>query len=254
MQNGIFLRNVVAAAICLAGSITAFAQETGVEIDGLTWATRNVDAPGTFAATPESYGMQYQWNSKIGWIFIDDGIVPSDGTTVFNDEWDGGGAIVWAAANDPCPAGWRVPTDEELSSLGDGEWTGNGLVFGSGENTIFLPVANYIETDGTSTYLWGDYWSATTDLDYPNTNIAYLLDFGEDGDVYQGMTYEYVNRVFSVRCVKNSNDGVNDISAETENASVAGYYDLLGKKLNEEPTKGIYFLLYDNGKTKKMMK
>ncbi len=38
-----------------------------VLINGVLWATRNVDAPGTFAASPESTGMFYQWNSRIAW-------------------------------------------------------------------------------------------------------------------------------------------------------------------------------------------
>jgi len=60
------MRKVVAIAICLAGSATMFAQETGVVINGVTWATRNVDAPGTFVANTKDAGMFYQWNSKVG--------------------------------------------------------------------------------------------------------------------------------------------------------------------------------------------
>ena len=37
--------------------------EKGV-INGVKWATCNVDAHGKFAATPESYGMLYQWGRK----------------------------------------------------------------------------------------------------------------------------------------------------------------------------------------------
>ena len=31
--------------------------DAGVVIDGIRWATRNVDAPGTFAENPEDAGM-----------------------------------------------------------------------------------------------------------------------------------------------------------------------------------------------------
>ena len=34
--------------------------DEGVVINGVRWATRNVDMPGTFAPTPESFGMHYQ--------------------------------------------------------------------------------------------------------------------------------------------------------------------------------------------------
>jgi len=43
-----------------------FAQETGVVINGVKWATRNVDKPGTFVANPEDFGMLYQWNRRVG--------------------------------------------------------------------------------------------------------------------------------------------------------------------------------------------
>ena len=84
-------------------------------IDGIRWATRNVDAPGTFAASPETAGMFYQWNRRIGWCSTDP-LVSSDGSI-----WDGDTTTpvgtAWYAENDPCPPGWRVPTREELESL-----------------------------------------------------------------------------------------------------------------------------------------
>ena len=44
-------------AIALMGlCATMFAQEEGVVINGVTWATCNVDVPGKFAAKPESPG------------------------------------------------------------------------------------------------------------------------------------------------------------------------------------------------------
>ena len=64
------MKRIFTTTIALMGlcATTAFAQEeTGVEINGVTWATRNVDAPGTFAAKPEDMGMFYQWNSKVSW-------------------------------------------------------------------------------------------------------------------------------------------------------------------------------------------
>jgi len=38
--------------------------DEGVVINGVKWATRNVAAPGTFAANPQDAGMFYQWNRK----------------------------------------------------------------------------------------------------------------------------------------------------------------------------------------------
>ena len=57
-----------------AGDQTAICEITvidGVIINEIIWATRNVDAPGTFAAKPEAPGMFYQWNRKVGWSASD---------------------------------------------------------------------------------------------------------------------------------------------------------------------------------------
>jgi hypothetical protein len=38
------------------------------------------------------------------------------------------------------------------------------------------------------------------------------------------------------------------------NAAITGYYNILGVKLNREPQSGIYIILYDDGKVRKMLK
>ena len=128
--------------------------DDGVVINGVRWATRNVDAPGTFAATPESAGMFFQWNRRRGWDRV---------------EWDDSNpaGTSWTRENDPCPQGWRVPTENELRSLmdADSEWTTRngvyGRYFGSTPHRIFLPavnVYNYSEEFQTQS---GGYWSST---------------------------------------------------------------------------------------------
>jgi uncharacterized protein YjdB len=90
-----------------------------VTINGVTWATRNVDAPGTFAATPESAGMLYRWNQKIGWSSVDPIKNTNGGTTWdWDDERIPQGAK-WEKANDPSPEGYRFPTRDEFESLCD---------------------------------------------------------------------------------------------------------------------------------------
>ena len=46
--------------------------DRGVVINGVKWATRNLDQPGTFAAKPEDSGMFYQWNRKKAWTVTGD--------------------------------------------------------------------------------------------------------------------------------------------------------------------------------------
>ena len=133
--------------------------EQGVVIDGVRWATRNVGAPGTFVATPESVGMFFQWNNRRA--------LPATGAV---ENWDNtnAGGDSWARDNDPCPAGWRVPTDAELTALAEmgGSWTTQngveGKVFGTAPNQIFLPAAGWRSNsngalDGIGER--GSYWS-----------------------------------------------------------------------------------------------
>ena len=88
--------------------------DPGVVIGGVRWATRNVDAPGTFAPHPHSIGMLYQWNRRIGWSYTNPRVNSQGGTT-----WDGSipSGTIWERENDPCPVGWRVPTMDELRLL-----------------------------------------------------------------------------------------------------------------------------------------
>jgi uncharacterized protein (TIGR02145 family) len=139
----------------------------GVEINGVTWASHNVDAPGKFALTEESPGMFYQWNRKIGWSSSDP-MINSDGGTTWDSSTPSG--TEWEKANDPCPTDWRVPTSYELSSLvnSGSTWTTQngvtGRVFGSGRNTVFLPAAGTYDAYGFQLYnvgALGCYWSST---------------------------------------------------------------------------------------------
>jgi len=170
----------------------------GVIINGTIWAARNVGAPGKFAATPEDAGMLYQWNSKTGWSISSD-------YSEWDSNWTGNGATNWEITNNVCPTGYRVPTRSELNALINSakEWTtingAGGWIFGSGEDTVFLPAAGYRELDGKLflTGSHGYYWSSTG---YEDVSIAYCgIDF-QNGKINIGA---YYNRAygFSVRCI-----------------------------------------------------
>jgi Bacterial surface proteins containing Ig-like domains len=142
----------------------------GVKINGVVWATRNVDMPGAFSASPESYGMFYQWGMKIGWS-VENPLVNSNGGTT----WDSSNVAdtIWETASDPSPAGWRVPTRAECLSLLDetkvtSVWTTQNGVTGrkftdiATSANIFLPAVGYrssglLNKHGSD----GIYWSST---------------------------------------------------------------------------------------------
>jgi len=177
-----------------------------VEINGVCWATRNVGAPGTFVENPEDTGMYYQWNRNVGWSATDPMENSNGGTT-----WDSSMPIgtTWEKANDPSPAGFRVPTLEELEKLCDEtkvdyEWKiENGIAGGkftdkTNGNSIFLPVVSfryYSNGTLTSANSYGSYWSSSQ----YDSSIAFFLLFGSG---YAGGWHPN-NRSygFSVRCV-----------------------------------------------------
>jgi hypothetical protein len=146
-------------AICNV-TVISLTTDPGVVIGSIRWATRNVDSPGTFAVFPESAGMFYQWNKRVGWAATGDVA-----------GWDNSGTTgtVWGKANDPCPAGWRVPTSSELTSLSNvnAAWTMingvTGRLFGTASGQLFMPAAGFrFFGDGALSRvgLSGSYWGS----------------------------------------------------------------------------------------------
>jgi uncharacterized protein (TIGR02145 family) len=188
--------------------------DTAVVINGVTWATRNVDAPGTFAASPESYGMYYQWDRSTGWYndapYSALGTLKDGGTTTSWDNTRGGhSGTTWESAKDPSPAGWRVPTKDELNTLLETDKVSrertachgvNGYLFTDKTTgkSLFLPAAGYLnQVCGCVLYddnAGGNYWSSIMYDEYD----AYYLDFDyiNDGSLPGECTYG-----FSVRSV-----------------------------------------------------
>jgi uncharacterized protein (TIGR02145 family) len=170
-----------------------------VVINGVRWATRNVAEPGTFAANPEDSGMFYQWNRKTAYAATGD-VTDRDSSFPTGTEWE--------KANDPSPAGFRLPTRQEQESLLDeskvtNEWTTVNGVAGmkftdkKTGNSIFCPAAGYRDDNaGTLNTAgeYGTYWSSTENDSYS----AYFLYFDSS---YADMDEEYREDGFSVRCV-----------------------------------------------------
>jgi len=182
----------------------------GVLIDGLLWATGNVDTPGTFTANYKDYGMLYRWNSNLGWTSKDPMRDSNGGAT-----WDTSNPTgnVWEAGNNPCPAGWRIPTKEEFESLiNSGSFEGHhatddgdddgGLFFGDGAHKIFLPGAHKRSAENGSIFdiQWcgGFYWSSTSRNNIPPSD-AYLMSFWGNEPRTE---WDYQLYGMSVRCVK----------------------------------------------------
>ena len=178
--------------------------DKGIVINGVKWATRNVGAPGTFVDNPEDVGMFYQWNRPVGWSATNP-MISSNGETIWDSSTPTG--TTWEMANNVCPAGYRMPTAAEIQSLIDSSSQSTirngvyGRVFGSGDNTIFLPVTGFRDIGGgTLRYVdgsalsYGFYWSSTPE----ESSLAYYLYFNGDEVVRS-----YDSRCYgrSIRCV-----------------------------------------------------
>jgi uncharacterized protein (TIGR02145 family) len=192
---------IMVATLVLA-TTTMVSQEkgtNGVVINGVKWAKTNVGAPGTCAATPESSGLFYQWGSNVGWSSSDP-LTATDGDNTWRNLTETGNT--WTTAKNPCPAGWRLPTQAELASLGDGTWTTvngvSGRLFGNGDNTLFLHAAGYRYYSRGSAYGVGSggfYWSSSV-----NGTLTYYMLFTSRGVYPRSYSYGRATGL-SVRCV-----------------------------------------------------
>ncbi|MCL2328792.1 MAG: glycosyl hydrolase family 8 [Bacteroidetes bacterium] len=168
--------------------------EDVVEINGVVWANRNVDTPGTFVKNPEDVGMFYQWNRKVAWA-AKGAVTGWDSSTPTGTKWE--------KENDPCPTGYRIPNKVESLNLSESDYTSTfnyngtgvrGLIFsGSGSNTFFIPAAGYrsgsngaLSSTALPSYYWKDFGTA----------------FGiVDGTINNNIVHSPTNGYF-VRCVK----------------------------------------------------
>ncbi len=150
----------------------------GVAIGGVTWATRNVDTKGKFAANPEDFGGYFNFD----------------------------------AAQTACPKGWRTPTVNELQSLvnAGNMWTRvngtDGRRFGSGNNTIFLPAAGSQWPGGDHYNAHYGYYCSSTPNPDPDLQGYYLYVSEGDTDILVSPS----TGLKSVRCVRRENGGNND--------------------------------------------
>lgn len=192
---------------------------------GKTWMDRNLGATqvATSSTDADSYGDLYQWGkaqaftsayntanniagpvddtAAAGTSFITkigDWLSTNTTSQVVNDaRWNSGteGVPVRVAANDPCPAGYRIPTKAELNAELLVFATNNAA--GAWGSVLKLPVAGFRRnSSGALTNLgsYGYYWSSTVG----GINAVRLLFGGANAN----MDANPRANGFSVRCIK----------------------------------------------------
>ena len=179
---------------------------------GRIWMDRNLGATkvATSSTDADSYGDLYQWGRRTdghekrnslttntlsstdqpGNAFIVSPNMPSDWRSPQNTNlWQG-----LIGTNNPCPSGYRIPTEAEWDTERLSWGTQNAT--GAFNSPLKLPRAGYRSRDGliTSVSSLGLYWSSTVSSDY-----SWNLSFG---DSHARMDTNPRAGGYSVRCIK----------------------------------------------------
>ena len=209
--------NLPPTPVYCTGSATAIVNVTN-PITGKTWMDRNLGATqaATSSTDTASYGDLYQWGR-----FTDGHQCRTSGTTttlVTTSAPDHGDFIVSSSSpndwltpqngnlwqgvngvNNPCPAGYRIPTETELNNERL-SWSPNNNATGAFGSPLKLPVAGYRSSNGTLTNVGTDgyYWSDTvSSINAANTSDLYL------GSSNALVDHNIRARGYAVRCTKN---------------------------------------------------
>lgn len=190
-------------------------QDVTNPVTGKTWMDRNLGASqvATSSTDQDSYGDLYQWGrgadghqcrNSATTSSLSSTDTPSHGNFILapNSPYD------WLSqqnnnllqgvngVNNPCPTGYRLPTQTELNDERI-SWSTNGAE-GAFASSLKFPMAGYRHGQGGSIGLVGSggrYWSST--VSSPSSRRLYFHNGGAGLDIG-----ERANG-FSIRCIKN---------------------------------------------------
>ncbi|MBK8626599.1 MAG: hypothetical protein IPN86_13840 [Saprospiraceae bacterium] len=184
-------------------------------VTGKVWLDRNLGATQVAISSTDlfSYGNLFQWGRGAdGHQVRTSGNIPTQATdwlagsgawngsfiTVFTNWLSTGETHMWsgtAAENNPCPSGFRLPTNAEWEQERL-TWSPSNS-YGAFASPLKLPMAGYrLSSNGGFSYVGnvGSYWSSTANGS--NANALYFTDG------YTSTGYGLRGTGSSVRCIK----------------------------------------------------
>jgi uncharacterized protein (TIGR02145 family) len=173
------------------------------------WGRKTMAAAGPTGAAPEfaNGGAVSGWNGS--YLIMSEDNVRHIGTYAINGSWSDTGKT----GKDPCPSGYRIPTNSELDGLFRyneswvvGNWSDGDSNYSSGRffgDKLFLPAAGdrsygngALDDRGSQ----GWYWSSTESITEYGMGYAWYLNFSIGG-ANAGYTYGLRAGGLSVRCI-----------------------------------------------------
>jgi uncharacterized protein (TIGR02145 family) len=150
----------------------------------------------TSATTATLSSIDQPTNGNFITVFGDSQIDPLDWRTPQNDNlWQGVNGV-----NNPCPSGYRIPTETELNAERLSWSSNNGA--GAFASPLKLTYAGYRNTGGGIVLagIWGYYWSSSFETNF-------FSGFKESNFLQMGSSVAFApsdSRAFgrSVRCIK----------------------------------------------------
>ncbi|CAK8713637.1 hypothetical protein GMJAKD_02870 [Candidatus Electrothrix aarhusensis] len=200
---------------------------------GRVWMDRNLGASrvATSMTDTEAYGSLYQWGRRTDGhekrnspttTTLSPTDVPGHGNFIVNNSepydwrtspnnnlWQGESGI-----NNPCPTGFRLPTESELQAEVD-TWSSEDAA-GAFGSVLKMPAAGYRNFDsGSLVYeaTSGVYWTSTIDESQTDGHNIPSLFFNNSG--YAGMSSFGHVLGGSVRCIKDEPELVSTVTSAT---------------------------------------
>jgi uncharacterized protein (TIGR02145 family) len=187
----------------------------------LTFACHNLGGLDILSSTQtigrEHHGDWYRWGAPTasvqnldatadaapaGWNYEGTPGATPPYTPYYQDYQTYGSGVDWLTANNPCPAGWRLPDNNEFTGLRNNNswptasgWSGFNAVRKVSDYLYLPAVGGRNNSDGSlnNRGSYGTYWSSSADTSYGR-----YVDFGS---VSQSVHYSDRSCGFSVRCV-----------------------------------------------------